>query len=91
MRCKPHLTSWFCGVELGLKPTSNMVSELKVFFWHFFFVAPVAAIAATIIIAAVAGVSVPTGGHTVLIALAKRPQRRQNRRHQSSDAPSRAV
>ena len=29
MRCKPHLTSQFCGVELGLKPTSNMVSDLN--------------------------------------------------------------
>ena len=27
MRCKSHLTSRFCGVELGLKLTSNMVSE----------------------------------------------------------------
>jgi len=25
--CNPHLTNRFCGVELGLKPTSNMVSE----------------------------------------------------------------
>jgi len=25
--CNPHLTSRFCGVELGLKPTSNMVLE----------------------------------------------------------------
>jgi len=25
--CNPHLTSWFCEVELGLKPTSNLVLE----------------------------------------------------------------
>jgi len=25
--CNPHLTSQFCGVELSLKPISNMVSE----------------------------------------------------------------
>ena len=25
--CNPHLTSRFCEVELGLKPTSNMISE----------------------------------------------------------------
>jgi len=27
IRCNPHLTSPFCGVELGLKLISNMVSE----------------------------------------------------------------
>jgi len=25
VRCKPHLTSWLCGIELGLKPTFNNI------------------------------------------------------------------
>ena len=41
-----------------------------------------------IVVVVVIGVPVLTGDHMVLIAPARRPQCRQNRRHRSSDAPS---
>ena len=29
----PHLTSWFCGIELGLKPTFNTIYQENIFLW----------------------------------------------------------
>jgi len=87
-----------CGLytrKINLKPyflySQHGIYSLRYFF-GIFSVTPVVATLSTIVaIVIVTGVSVLIGDHTVQIAPASRPQRHQNRRHGSNDAPSHTI